>query len=76
MRYEIAVRDFETIYMNLYLNKVDYWIAQEAWERYKDELCKNEEITQKEYDTWKTPFPYGKNLKPSYKQIAMANDMR
>lgn len=76
MRYEIAVRDFKTIYMNLYLNKVDYWTAQEAWARYIDGLCKNGEITQKQYDTWETPFPYGKNLKPSYKQLAMAYDTR
>lgn len=76
MRYEIAVRDFKTIYMHLYLKRVDYWKAYEAWSSYVDGLCKNGEITQKQYNEWKTPFPYGKSLKPSYKQLAMAYNTR
>lgn len=75
MRYLEAKRDFETIYMSFYLKRVDYWTAQEAWAAYVDELCKNGEITQKQYDTWETPFPYGKPLKPSRRQLYMANDI-
>ena len=76
MRYLEAKRDFETIYMSLYLKRVDYCTAQEAWAAYVDGLCKDGQITQKQYDTWLTPFPEGKPLKPSYKQLAMAYDNR
>lgn len=74
MTYLQAKKEFETIYLSLYLKKVDYWTAHEAWAAYVDGLCKNGEITQKQFDTWETPFPYGKHLKPSYKQLAMAYD--
>lgn len=72
MKYLEAKRDFERIYIHLYLKKVDYWTAFEAWSSFIDGLCKNGDITQKQYDTWQTPFPYGKNLKPTYKQLAIA----
>lgn len=76
MRYLEAKRDFEMIYLNLYLEKVDYWRAFEAWSTFIDGLCKEGRITQKQYETWETPFPYGKDLKPSYKQLAYAYDLR
>lgn len=76
MRYETAVNNFKMIYIKLYLDKVDYWTAQETWAAYIDSLCKSGEITQKQYDTWATPFPYGKRLKPSYKQLEMVSDTR
>ncbi len=74
MTYDQAVKDFKRIYLHLYINRVDYWRGQEAWASYVDGLCKDGQITQKQYDTWATPFPYGKHLKPSYKQLAMAYD--
>lgn len=74
MKYENAVREFKTIYLHLYLKKVDYWTAEEAWAGYKDRLCKNGEITQKQYEIWQTPFPYGKNLKPNKRQLQIAAD--
>ena len=76
MKYLEAKRDFEIIYIHLYLNKVDYWKAQEAWASFIDGLCKDGKITQKQYDTWQTPFPYGKDLKPSYRQLCWANDVK
>jgi hypothetical protein len=69
MTKEQAVRDFEEIYVDLYLQKADYWTAQQAWSAYVDNLCKNGEITQKQYSTWSTPFEYGKHLKPTRKQL-------
>lgn len=75
MTYDQAVRDFKRIYLNLYIRKADYWEAQLAWSTYVDGLCKNGEITQKQYDNWQTPFPYGKPLKPSYRQLCMAYDI-
>ena len=75
MRYEEAVKQFKYSYLNLYLNKVDYWTAHEAWSRYVDGLLKNGEITQKQFGSWATPFPYGKPLKPSYRQLCRAYDI-
>ena len=72
MTYAQGVKRFKFEYIHLYINKVDYWKAEEAWAKYIDNLCKDGEITQNQYETWQTPFPYGKNLKPSYKQLAIA----
>ena len=74
MRYEVAVKEFKCIYLHLYIKKVDYWQAQLAWTEYVDGLCRRGEITEKQYNTWETPFPYGKPLKPSYRQLCMAYD--
>lgn len=72
MRKEDAVRDFKYyIGLRLYINRVDYLTAQEAWSAYVDGLCKDGKITQHQYDTWSTPFPYGKRLRPSKKQLEM-----
>lgn len=73
MTYDQAVKRFKMYYIELFLNEVDYCTGQLAWATYVDELCKDGEITQKQYDTWATPFPYGKNLKPSYKQLLYAH---
>lgn len=64
MTYNSAVREFEHSNRNLYFERVDYWTAQYAWSIFADNLCKVGVITQKQYDTWETPFPYGKRLKP------------
>lgn len=69
MTYKEAVRDFERMYVSLYINRVDYWTAQFEWSTYVDGLCKAGEITQKQYGTWATPFPEGKRLSPSKKQL-------
>lgn len=76
MTYDQAVKEFKHIAINLYLKNVDYWTAQEAWAAYVDGLCKDGQITQKQYDTWETPFPYGKHLKPSYNQLLLAANRR
>ncbi len=75
MTYRQAVADFERIYIHLYINRVDYWTADLAWADYTDSLCKGGEITQKQWETWSRPFPYAKPLKPSYRQLCIANDV-
>ena len=62
MTYREAVKDFRQLNGKLYEDQVDYWTAQAAWAGYTDTLCKDGWITQKQYDTWKTPFRYGKRL--------------
>ena len=66
---EQAVKQFKETYADLYINRVDYWTAQLVWTAYIDTLCKNNKITQKQLQTWKTPFPYGKHLIPTRKQL-------
>lgn len=62
MTYRQAVREFKETHKHLWANHVDYWTAQLAWSAYVDGLCKDGVITQKQYDTWATPFPYGVRL--------------
>lgn len=62
MTYIKAVADFKRVYKDLWENHVDYWTAFEAWSTYIDSLCKDRQITQKQYNTWSTPFPYGRRL--------------
>lgn len=57
-----ATREFKMLYINLFLEQVDYWSAQEAWAYYTDALCKMGRITQKQYNNWSTPFKEGKHL--------------
>lgn len=63
MTYRQAVKIFRETYYDLYERQVDYWTAQECWANFTDIMCKNGDITQKQYDTWATPFTYGKRLK-------------
>lgn len=63
MTYQQAVREFRETNSDLYENEVDYWIAQQAWAFYTDALCKAGQITERQYNTWATPFTYGKPLK-------------
>ena len=65
MTYREAVRQFKIQNRKMFLDHVDYWTGQLAWSTYTDILCKNGVITQKQYDTWATPFPYGKRLRPT-----------
>ena len=62
MTYREAVREFREAYHSLWERQVDYWTAQLTWSEYVDGLCKDGQITQKQYDTWETPFTYGKHL--------------
>ena len=75
MTYNQAVKDFERIYIQLYLKRVDYWTGQLAWSDYVDGLNRDGKITDKQRSNWATPFSYGKHLKPSYKQLCMAYDI-
>lgn len=63
MTYREAVKQFKQQYIQLWENEVDYWTAQLAWSEYTDSLCKAGIITQKQWDNWGNPFPYGKRLK-------------
>ena len=65
MTYREAVRNFKIYNAKLFNSHADYWTGQLCWSSYTDCLCKDGQITQKQYDTWPTPFPYGKHLKPS-----------
>ena len=69
MTYREAVKNFKRDYRFLYIKKVDYWRAHEAWAGYVDALNKDGDITDRQAFTWSTPFPYGKPLKPSKKQL-------
>lgn len=63
MTYKDAVRQFRNQFIDLWERQVDYWTAQEVWAGWVDYLCKDGQITQRQYDTWATPFTYGKHLK-------------
>ena len=63
MTYREAVRQFKEAYHDLYEQCADYWLAQLAWNEWTDILCKSGDITQRQFNTWATPFPYGKPLK-------------
>lgn len=65
MTYREAVRQFKIQNRKLFNNHTDYWTGQLCWSTYTDMLCKDGIITQKQYDTWATPFPYGKRLRPT-----------
>ena len=41
----------------------DYWAAQLDWACYTDGLCRDGKITMKQYETWATPFKYGKKVR-------------
>lgn len=69
MTYKEAVENFKRDYVELYINHADYGRAFEAWDYYTDALCKSGQITDRQWNTWSTPFPYGKSLKPSKKQL-------
>ena len=63
MQYREAVKIFKTeIARELFEKHVDYWTGQLAWSTWIDGLCKDGVITQKQWNNWKTPFRYGKNL--------------
>lgn len=70
-----AVKEFQSQYIGLYINKSDYWTAQLAWSEYTDHLCKSGLITQKQYDRWATPFPEGKPLRPTRRMLERVVDM-
>lgn len=66
-----AIKQFEEIYLDLYIREVDYWTAQLTWTEFVDNLNRNGEITDKQRDNWTTPFPYGKHLKPNKRQLEL-----
>lgn len=63
MNKEQAQEYFERYYLEP--GEYDYWTVQEMWSAYVDSLCKDGQITQKQYDTWITPYPYGRTIKVS-----------
>ena len=67
-----AIKEFECQYYQLYVDRVDYWTAQEKWAAYTDELRKDRAITQYQWNIWSAPFLYGKHLEPSKEQLEMA----
>jgi len=66
-----AIKRFEIMYIDLYIKEVDYWTAQLTWSDYIDGLNRDGLITDKQRDTWETPFPYGKHLKPNKRQLEL-----
>lgn len=60
-----AVKIFQSLYADLYINRVDYWTAQQEWAIFTDSLCRRGKITQRQFSNWLTPFPYGKRLRPT-----------
>lgn len=72
MTYKDAVKNFERQNAELYNERVDYWTGQLAWSEYVDYLCKDGQITSRQYNNWSTPFPYGKNLKPNKRTLEAA----
>jgi len=67
-----AVREFKATFIGLYINRADYWTAQEAWAWFTDSLCKEGRITPKQYASWSTPFPEGKPLRATRRQLETA----
>ena len=62
MDYRSAVREFKELYKDLYIRHVDYWTGQLAWTEFVDSLNREGRITDKQFNTWETPFKYGKHL--------------
>ena len=48
MQYVNAVKEFQSQFITLYLNEVDYWQAEQVWTAWIDGLCKEGRITQKQ----------------------------
>lgn len=71
MTYKEAIREFQNEYAYLYVTHADFWTAQGCWSAYTDALCKNGTITQHQWNTWSTPFPYAKPLKPTKRILEM-----
>lgn len=40
----------------------DYWTLQSVWAGYVDSLYKSNLITQKQYETWTSPWQYGRRV--------------
>lgn len=76
MTYETAVREFQEIYRDLYIRRVDYWTAQLCWADYVDNLHREGEITDLQNSRWPTPFTYGKPLRPKMWQLEMEVNMK
>lgn len=66
MTYKEAVKQFKNGLPN---GEFDYWTVQQNWAFYTDSLCKAGEITQKQWNTWETPFEYGKRIKVFNKRV-------
>lgn len=61
MTYREAKKRFNELYP--WAHKIrDYYAKEFAWSCFVDSLCKNQEITQKQYNTWPCPYkhPYQK----------------
>lgn len=66
MTYKDAVKEFK---LSLHDGDYDYWTIQEMWAAYTDSMCKAGEITQKQWNTWETPFKYGKRIHVYNKKV-------
>ena len=47
----------------------DYWTLQQMWSGFTDSLCKNKQITERQWNNWVTPVKYGRT-------VAVTNDGR
>ena len=61
MTYKDAVKEFKQYCMtpNQFY---DYGHAFEMWSIFVDGLCKDKQITDRQWNTWRTPFRYGKTV--------------
>ena len=60
MTYKDAVRIFKRHYLDV--GEYDYWTVFEMWSAFVDSLCKDGQITLRQYNRWSTPFEYGKRI--------------
>lgn len=60
MTKENAWEDFKEYYLQE--REYDYWTAQLMWSDYVDSLRKDGQITDRQFNNWTTPFPYGKRI--------------
>lgn len=53
-----AVREFRELFSSLLIQgkNRDQPAIDQAWNDWTDGLCKDKQITQKQYDTWEHPF--------------------
>ena len=61
MRKANAIHEFAMMVL-VANHRYDYWAAQELWSAYTDALCKDGRITDEQWNSWSTPFPYGAHV--------------
>lgn len=68
MKKSNAVKAFQNSYASLYFGHADYWSAQFMWAVWIDQMIRDGQLQESAAD-WETPFPYGKDLKPTPRMV-------